>query len=378
MRIAVVTGGRADYGLLVMPMRKLAADPRFSLRVIATGQHLGPTGTLGQITADGFTVDETVEILSGEDSALAICRASGRAVSGIAEALSRQAPDLVLLLGDRYEILAAALAAHLLRLPIAHIAGGDLTEGAVDDALRHAITKLAHLHFVTNEDSARRVRQMGEPAERVHRVGNPALDRIAATALPDREAFFEAAGLPPRAKNLLVTFHPVTAEEDSVAQAEAMLAALPGTAGLIFTGVNADAEGRTVEVAIRRYCETRRNAVFHDALGPTLYFAALTHCDAVIGNSSSGLYEAPSFKIPTVNIGNRQTGRLKAASVIDVVPEEKAIAAAIARALSLDCSKVVNPYGDGHASERILSVLAGIENPKALLTKPFSDLKEAR
>lgn len=379
LRVAVVTGGRADYGLLAMPMRRLADDNRFELRVIATGQHLAPApaGTLHQIAEDGFRVDETVEILADSDTALAICEATGRAVIGLAEALVRQTPDLVLLLGDRYEILAAALAAHLLRLPIAHIAGGDLTEGALDDALRHSITKLSHLHFVTTADAARRVRQLGEDPASIHLVGSPGLDRINLTNVLDRESFFRALRFEPQTRNFLVTFHPVTAEDTSIAQAQEMLAAfdaLKPTPGLIFTGVNADAEGRTVEGVIRAYSANRPSSRYYEALGASLYFGALTHCNAVVGNSSSGLYEAPSFRIPTVNIGSRQTGRVKADSVIDVEPERRAIKGAILRALAMDCREVTNPYGDGQASTRIVETLGKIREPKSLLTKKFFDV----
>lgn len=378
LRIAVVTGGRADYGLLFMPMRRLARDNRFDLRVIVTGQHLGPSapGTLREIIEDGFRIDETVDILTDSDTALATCKATGLATIGLAEALSRQAPDLVLLLGDRYEILAAALAAHLLRLPIAHIAGGDVTEGAVDDALRHSITKLSHLHFVTSDEAARRVRQLGEDPARIHVVGSPGLDRICAIAVPGREDFFQAIAFAPRDRNLLVTFHPATAEDDSVAQVEELLAAFDAMEpkpGLIFTGVNADTEGRSLERVMRVYCRERASAQLYETLGASLYFSALQHCDAIVGNSSSGLYEAPSFKIPTVNIGTRQSGRLKATSVIDVTPERQAIRDAITRAFTLDCSAVVNPYGDGRASERIVERLAGIGDPRSLLHKRFRD-----
>lgn len=377
LRIAVVSGGRADYGLLSEPMRLLAADPRFALRVIATGQHLATEGSesLKQIETDGFAIADRVDVLLASDSALAVCKTTGLAVVGLAEALARDPPDLVLLLGDRYEILAAAVAAHLLRIPIAHIAGGDITEGAIDDALRHAITKLSHIHFVTNEDAGRRVRQLGEDPRRVHVVGSPGLDRIRTTKIPDRETFFRELGIAMRPRNIVITFHPVTASATTMAEATELLAALDEfdqDVGLIFTGVNADTEGRTLEALISSFCATHDNASLHRTLGARLYFAALTHCDMIVGNSSSGLYEAPSFGIPTINVGERQTGRIKAASVIDTVPERRAIAAAMSKGFALDCTGIANPYGDGRASERIMAVLGNIEDPRTLLVKSFN------
>jgi UDP-hydrolysing UDP-N-acetyl-D-glucosamine 2-epimerase len=380
LSILAVSGGRADYGLLSQPLRRLANDARFELRLVVTGQHLTPAGRTGleQIAKDGLKIEAAVDILLASDSALAVCKATGLAVMGLADAMARRPPDLVLLLGDRYEILAAALAAHVLRIPIAHIAGGDVTEAAIDDALRHGITKLANLHFVTNEESARRVRQLGEDSSTIHVVGSPGLDLIAATLVPDRKTFFREIDATPFARNLLVTFHPVTLHEDSLRDATELVAALDALGpevGLIFTGVNADAQGRTLERAIRDFCASHANATFHDTLGARRYFAALTHCDMVVGNSSSGLYEAPSFHRPTVNIGDRQRGRIKAASVIDCLPNRNAIGAAIARAFTLDCSQVVNPYGDGRASARIVEVLGKLADPRALLVKSFNDIK---
>jgi UDP-hydrolysing UDP-N-acetyl-D-glucosamine 2-epimerase len=379
LRIVAVSGGRADYGLLAIPLQRLAADSRFDLRLIVTGQHLVPASqTLAQIAADGLTVHEKVDILLSSDTALAVCKTTGLAVIGIAEALERQAPDLVLLLGDRYEIFAAAFTAHVLRIPIAHIAGGDVTEGAIDDALRHGITKLAHIHLVTTEDAGHRVRQLGEEPRHIHVVGSPGIDRIRLTTVPDRDSFFNEIGFIPRTRNIVITFHPATARGESLVEAQEMLAALhalgPDT-GLIFTGVNADTEGRSLEREIRAFCAAHVNANFYDILGARLYFAALTHCDMIVGNSSSGLYEAPSFGIPTVNIGHRQTGRLKPTSVIDCVPRQDAIAAAICRAFLADCSGVINPYGDGWAADRIAEVLANLTDLQGLLNKPFHDYK---
>lgn len=374
LNVALVTGGRADWGLLRRPAEALRDHRNIRLSIVATGQHLGPDGTAGAIEADGFAIAERVALDLSSDTPLAVAHAMGAATGGLAEALARLSPDLMLVLGDRWEILAAVSAALVLRLPVAHIAGGDVTEGAIDDAIRHAVTKMAHLHFVTNADAARRLRQMGEDPARIHVAGSPGIDNILATQRLGRTEFFAAVGLEPRARNLVVTFHPVTLAADSRTQLGELFAALsdlgPDT-GLIFTGVNADPEGRTLDADIAMFCQTHENAVRRGSLGARLYYSALTHCDAVVGNSSSGLYEAPSFHKPTINIGDRQKGRLKAASVIDCAAQREAIRAAIEKAYTLDLAKIVNPYGDGQASQRIAAIIAGLKDPRALLTKSF-------
>jgi UDP-hydrolysing UDP-N-acetyl-D-glucosamine 2-epimerase len=267
------------------------------------------------------------------------------------------------------------LAATLARIPIAHIAGGDVTEGSFDDALRHAITKMAHLHFVTNETAARRVRQLGEESTRIHVVGSPGLDLARTTSIPSRAEFFAAIDLVPARSNFLVTFHPVTRAEDSLAQLDQMLEALQTLpdAAVLFTGANADPEGRRIDDRIRGLVARHGNMRFVPSLGAERYFAALTHCDAVIGNSSSGLYEAPSFGIATVDIGDRQKGRLRADSVFHCAPERAAIRAAIDAALARGRQPTVNPYGDGHASEKIVVALKALGDPRRLLQKGFID-----
>lgn len=378
MRVAVVSGGRADYGLLVPVMKEIAADPRLELSLMVTGQHLSEAedAPLEFVARDGLTVDARLPILSGSDSTLDVARATGRAVTLFADAFADRPPDLVMVLGDRYEILAVTLAAHILRIPVAHLMGGDVTDGAIDDAFRHSITKLSHLHFVSTAQAAARVMQLGETAETVHVVGSPGLDLIRMTPDVPREDFFSDVGLRPGDTNLVVTFHPVTAEDDSVDQIGEMLAALggqPSTTHILFTGINADAQGETHQKAVIDFCRTRPNSTFRHTLGARLYFAALRHCDVLVGNSSSGLYEAPSFGIPVVNIGSRQNGRIRASSIIDVRPERNAIAGAIEQALSTGRRDVANPYGDGHSAERIVAVLRGVGNPRTLLRKRFVD-----
>jgi UDP-hydrolysing UDP-N-acetyl-D-glucosamine 2-epimerase len=378
----VVSGGRADYGLLLPVLRVLRDDPRFDLQLVLTGQHLmgGDQRTANRVHADGFTVSAEIAMELHGDDGVAVSHGAARVLDGIARVFAELKPDILLLLGDRYEIAAAAMAATLARLPIAHVAGGDITEGAFDDALRHAITKMSHLHFVATELAARRVRQMGEEPSRVHITGSPGLDLIRSIAIAPREEFFTAVNLVPKRTNLVVTFHPETLAVDSVGDFDELLAALndlgPDTA-ILFTGANADPGGRQIDAKIRAFVASRPSARLVESLGAALYFAALTHMDAAVGNSSSGLYEAPTFGIPTVNIGDRQTGRLKAQSVIDSKPERAAIASAIKAALAHGRQPTVNPYGDGRAAERITTVLAAISDPAELLRKRFVDIEAA-
>jgi UDP-hydrolysing UDP-N-acetyl-D-glucosamine 2-epimerase len=375
-KVLAVTGSRADWGHLAPPLALLRDDQVFDLKVVVTGQHLVEQGTasLAAIAADGFAIEARVDMLLSADSAVGVAKSLGLAVIGFADVLAQLQPDLLLVLGDRYEILAAVQAALIARIPVAHLAGGDLTEGTVDEAIRHSITKMSHLHFVTNAVSAQRVRQLGENPDRIHNVGSTGLDRIGMVKPMPRDAFFDSIGLMPRSRNAVVTFHPVTLAPDSGRQCNELLTALDRLGsefGLIFTGVNADTGSRSLDASIRTFCEGRDNAVAVASLGSEQYFSALTHVDVVIGNSSSGLYEAPSFHVPTVNIGDRQAGRTRAVSVIDCAPEWDAILAAIERALVLDCSDIVNPYGDGHASERIVAILKQVEDPKEMLKKRF-------
>ena len=379
LSICVVSGGRADYGLLVCPLRAIRADPAFKLDLVLTGQHLqrGAGDTAERVRADGFDVAAEVDIgLCSADDPLAVTRTAGRALAGMADVLAQLSPDVMLLVGDRYEILCCAIAATIAKVPIAHIAGGDITEGAFDDSFRHAITKMAQLHLVTTEDAARRVRQLGEPADRIHVVGSPGIDLLRTAKVPARDGFFASVSLAPRKVNVIVTFHPVTRQHDSLPQLDELLGALAAIddATILFTGSNADPEGRQIEDRIRAFVGDRPDRCLVSSLGTELYFGALAHMDAVVGNSSSGLYEAPSFGIPTVNVGDRQRGRLRAASVFDCPGERGAIRTAIAAALARGRQATPNPYGDGHASERIVAALKSIDNPRELIVKTFVDL----
>lgn len=382
-KVCVVSGGRADYGLLYWPMREIAAAPQFELLLAVTGAHLAPEfgDTLATIERDGFRVDAKVEMLLSSDTPVGIAKSIGLGVIGFADALDRLRPDLLLLLGDRFEILAAAQAALIARLPVAHLCGGDVTEGAFDEAIRHAITKMAHLHFATNEPAARRLRQLGEDPRRVYSVGSPGIDYLMRTPPASDEELARETGLDLDRRLLLVTFHPATlGEGPALAELEELLAALAELGDdtqLAFTRPNADTEGRALALRLERFVATRARARLFAALGPRLYAGLLRRASAVVGNSSSGLYEAPSLGTPTVDIGDRQRGRLKAESVISCAPERGAIAAAIAEALRRGKRAVANPYGAGDSARRIVEILASIDDFQALTRKRFVDLPGA-
>jgi UDP-N-acetylglucosamine 2-epimerase (non-hydrolysing)/GDP/UDP-N,N'-diacetylbacillosamine 2-epimerase (hydrolysing) len=379
-KICVVTATRAEYGLLYWVMDGLRRDPSLRLQIIAAGMHLSPVFglTYREIENDGFSIDRKIEMPLSDDSPGAVTTALGCATIDFADALAELQPDLLVLLGDRYETLAAAQAALIARVPVAHIAGGDVTEGAYDDAIRHSITKMSHLHFVTHAEAARRVRQLGEAPERIFTVGNPGLDQLRHLKLMAREELARELGFAFRRRNLLVTYHPETLDAESTeTRISALLQALErlgDDVGLIFTLPNADTGNRAIRERIETYVATHANARACASLGPLRYWSTMKQVDAVVGNSSSGLLEAPSLQKPAVNIGDRQKGRPRAASVIDCGYGVDEIVSAIRRAFDLDCRNVVNPYGDGHAAERIVAVLKHMDEPRALLKKRFADL----
>jgi UDP-N-acetylglucosamine 2-epimerase (non-hydrolysing)/GDP/UDP-N,N'-diacetylbacillosamine 2-epimerase (hydrolysing) len=379
--VVVVSGSRADYSLLLWPMRRLAAEPGLRLSIAATGMHLATDfgSTVDQFAADGFDIAARVDTLDAEDSPAGIARAIGRGVTGFSAVFADLDPDLVLVLGDRYEIFAAVQAAFVAKLPIAHLCGGDVTDGAIDDAFRHSISKMASLHFPTNVAAARRLRQLGEAEDRIFEIGSPGIDAIRKQPAMERGDLARALGHDLAERYLLITFHPVTLDPiPSVEQIEELLAALEMLSpelGLVFTLANADAEGRAINARIRRFVGGRRDAAAHVSLGPALSLNLMRHAAAVVGNSSSGLYEAPSLDRPTVNIGRRQEGRLRAVSVIDCPPSREEIRRAIGTALDMKLKGVVNPYGDGTASERLVQVLASFSDWKPLVYKSFRDLQ---
>lgn len=384
-RICVITGSRAEYGLLYWVLHDLRAAPDVELQLIVTGMHLAPEFglTVREIENDGFAISWRVDMLLSGDTSAATAKSIGLGVIGMSDALESLAPDLLLVLGDRFEILAAVQAGLVHNIPVAHIGGGDTTEGAFDEAIRHSITKMAHLHLATNELSARRVRQLGEDPQHIHVVGSPGLDHLRRRPLLGRDELEQALGAPLGARNLLVTFHPVTLEpgasERQFAELLAALDTLGAETTIWFTRPNADTGGRAISAALDIWAATRGERVrVHASLGQLRYLSLMAQVDAVVGNSSSGLYEAPSFRVPTVDIGDRQRGRLAAASVIHCAPERGAISAALDRASTLDCSQVENPYGDGRSTQRIVALLRGLPPAAELLKKSFHLLEPDR
>jgi UDP-hydrolysing UDP-N-acetyl-D-glucosamine 2-epimerase len=382
-KICFVTGSRADFGLLVWPMRAVQDTPGLKLQLIATGMHLSPEFgyTVTNIRDEGFSVDDTVETLLSSDSGVGVAKSVGLGVIGFADAFQRLTPDLVVVLGDRYETFAAAQAAMFMRLPMAHLFGGDVTEGAIDESIRHAITKMSHLHFATNADSAQRLMQLGEDPQRIFTVGSPGIDSIKRLKLMDRETVGREVGMALGQRNILVTFHPVTVEADrSVGALDELctsLSTLDPEFRLFFTLANADAEGRALNDRIKAFVSGRPNAIAVASLGQLRYISLMNQVDIVVGNSSSGIYEAPSLNVPTVDIGDRQKGRERASSVFHVATERTEIAAAVSKALLRGRQLTINPYGDGEASRRIADAIAAIPDFRTLLKKGFHDLRNA-
>lgn len=379
--ISVVTGTRAEYGLLYWLMKEIQTDPALELQLIVTGMHLSPEfGLTYQEIEKEFHIHKKIEMLLSSDTAVGISKSMGLAQISFAEAYAELQPDLVVLLGDRYEIFAAASAAMIARIPIAHLHGGETTEGAFDEAIRHSITKMSHLHFTATEEYRQRVIQLGEQPERVFNVGGMGIENIHRLTLLSKADFEAAIHFKLARKNLLVTFHPVTLEDTTAKQQFGeLLAALDELTDthLIFTKANSDTDGRIINQMIDDYVANNpTKAVGFTSLGQLRYLSALQYVDAVVGNSSSGLIEAPSFNIGTINIGDRQTGRIKADSVIDCAPEKNAIAKAIAKLYTPDfqqqLQQVSNPYGTGCASKDIVPMLKQAKLER-LLKKEFYD-----
>lgn len=379
--IAVFTGTRAEYGLLSWLMKRIQADPDVNLQIIASGMHLSPHygETWREIEADGFSIDAKVEMLLSSDSPVGIVKSMGLGTIGFADALARIHPDVLVVLGDRFEALAITQAALIMNIPIAHIHGGELTLGAYDNSIRHAITKMASLHFVAAEAYRNRVIQMGEEAECVFNVGAPGLEHVTRTERLSLTQLADNLAIPLKQPYFLITHHPVTLVEDEAAvEFAALLNALDDypTHQALFTYPNADNGGHLIVNMIEQYCQANPERAFAvKSLGYQRYLSAVAHADVVIGNSSSGIIEVPAFGIPTVNIGMRQHGRLAAASVIHAQPDYTAISAAIAQAVSASfrtqCQHVINPYGTGQVSATILAVL---KSHRLSTLKHFQDL----
>ena len=380
-KICVVTGARSDFGLLRFLMEDFKECPSLELQVIVTGMHLLQEFGSTYIEVEKcFDVDYKVDTQLTSDTPVAITRSMGYGLIGMADAFEKLSPEIVVLLGDRVEIVPAAIAAVMKKIPLAHIHGGETTEGAIDESLRHAITKLANIHFVAAESYRRRLIQMGESPERVFMVGGlgvDAIDRITFLERPELERRFNLVF---NKRNLLITFHPATLESESPAvQMRALLDALDMLAdtSLIFTFPNADMGGRELMMQVKRFAETRPNVFAYKSIGQEGYLSCLRQMDGVIGNSSSGLLEAPALGVPTVNIGSRQKGRLVATSVINCVPERNDIAKSIECIYDAEfrsnLQNTISPYGKGGASSRILEILKSFPL-NGLLRKPFHDI----
>ncbi|TGK14572.1 UDP-N-acetylglucosamine 2-epimerase [Leptospira stimsonii] len=381
-KVSVVTGTRAEYGLLRLLIKKIQDSKHLELQLVVTGMHLSPEfgSTYQEIESDGFSIDKKVEMLMSADSSSSISKSIGLGIIGFADVWRDLEPDLIILLGDRFEIFAAASSAMVSKLPIAHIHGGEKTEGAFDESIRHCITKMSHLHFVATEEYRKRVIQLGESPEHVFNVGGFGVDAIRSLKLMTRSELETSLNYKFGEKNLLVTFHPVTLEKSSSkVQMKELLDALKERSDVnyIFTMPNADSDSRVIFNMIEEFVNSNSNAVSFSSLGQLRYFSTLAQVDGVVGNSSSGILEAPTFFKGTVNIGDRQKGRLRAGSVIDCEPERKSILSAISRLYSQDfqnqLESIVNPYGLGGASDRMIQILEKMDW-KDLLKKRFYDV----
>lgn len=382
-KICVITGTRAEYGLLRRLIGLIKTSNEFKLQLIATGSHLSKKygETYKEIEADSFAIDRKVEIDLVSDTPVGLARSTSLGIEGFADAFDSLKPELILVLGDRFEILSAVVAAMFARIPIAHLHGGELTEGLIDEAIRHSITKFSHLHFVANDVYRRRVIQLGENPDTVFNVGGLGVDAIKSIELLDKSELEDSLGIKLRKKNLLITFHPVTLENDtSLTQMTELLKALDTLkeTGLIFTMPNSDTDNQAICDAIRTYVTNNENAYAFTSLGQLKYLSCIEQVDAVVGNSSSGLAEVPTFKKPTINIGDRQRGRLQCESVINCKPLKveiiKAIELSYSRVFRDKILEVVNPYGEGGSAEQIVNILRTIEYG-TLIKKKFYDVR---
>ncbi|RTR05334.1 UDP-N-acetylglucosamine 2-epimerase [Halomonas nitroreducens] len=388
-RLYVVTTTRADYGLLYWLMREIDEDPELELQLVVTGSHLSTEFglTVREIENDGFRIHRRIEILLASDTRTAMTRAMGLAMTSFGDALAQDRPDLVVVLGDRFEIVPVALAAVVEGIPVAHLHGGETSRGALDEYFRHAVTKLASIHFVATEAYRRRILQMGENPDLTFNFGAPGLDHLHRTALPNRDALRDALQLPLDQPTAIVTYHPVTGEADGAAeqQIDALLEALEAVDDLfvVFSKANADTQGRMINARLEEWCALfpYRSRLF-DNLGHRWYMSCLLHLDLMVGNSSSGLLEAPSFGLPVVNIGRRQEGRIQADNIISVTCDPESIRQGVVRARSVEFRKSLegmhNPYeGDskGNVSQAIKDALKKTPLGQSLRIKSFFDLE---
>ena len=382
-KICIITGTRAEYGLLYWLMKEIEADSELELQLIVTGMHLSPEfGLTYKEIEKEFKIDKKVEILLSSDTPIGISKSMGLAQISFAEAYEELKPDIVVVLGDRYEIFSAVSSAMVARIPIAHLHGGETTEGAFDEAIRHAITKMSHLHFTATDEYRDRVIQLGEHPSRVFNVGGMGIENIKRLKLLSRSEFENSIEFKLNRKNILVTFHPVTLENSTAKeQFQEILNVLDGLEDthILFTKANSDTDGRVINQMIDRYVnDNPTKSVAFTSLGQLRYLSALQYVDAVVGNSSSGLIEAPSFKIATVDIGDRQKGRIKASSVIDVSNSKSEILGAFEKLYSnsfrLLLQDVKNPYGDGCASSKIIELFRSVDL-SSILKKSFYNIR---
>lgn len=384
MKICVATGTRAEYGLLKPLLEKLKTNTLFELQLLVTGAHLSPEFglTYKQIEADGFSINYKVEMLLSSDTAEGITKSMGIAITGFSEAFKNLQPDLLVILGDRYEMLALASTALIFKIPIAHIHGGEITEGAYDDAIRHSITKMSHLHFVSTDEYKKRVIQLGEQPQHVFNVGAIGLDNIANLDLLTKEQLEDNLKIKFKKYNYLITFHPETLASESVeSQFNKLLAALDRLEDsfFVFTKANADTNGRIINQLCEKYVQGNSNkSALFDSLGTLRYLSVMKVCDAIVGNSSSGIIEAPSLHTATINIGNRQKGRIQASSVLNCDVDSDEIYSLLKQVQLQEFKNKVknisNPYGTGNASAQIEDVLSKI-NVSSLLIKNFYDIQ---
>lgn len=376
-RIVVVTGGRAEYGLLRPLLNEIKLRPDLELSLIVTGMHLSPYygETVEIIKKDNFTIAAEIEILLSSDTGSGVAKATGLGLIGFADAYRSLNPQLVVVLGDRFESFSAALTAAFFKIPVAHIHGGELTEGALDDALRHSITKLASLHFTSHESYAHRVLQLGENSSRIFNVGSLAEDNIADIDFLDKDALGQSLGIDLTGDIAVITFHPETAERTSPAQQiNPLLSALenlPKDIKLIFTMANADAGGMAINAEISKFVdENKDRAACYKMLGTERYMSLISHAFAVIGNSSSGILEAPLLNVPTVNIGTRQNGRFRSPTIIDCPSQKDAIHKAIMKAKNIERKPTILPQK--HVARDIVKILSAYDLTLPLKL-PFND-----
>ena len=382
-KICVVTGTRAEYGLLYWLLKEIEADKELQLQVIVTGMHLSPEfGLTYKEIEKEFKINKKIEMLLSSDTSVGISKSMGLAQISFAESYDELKPDIVIVLGDRYEIFSATSAVMIARIPIAHIHGGEKTEGAFDESIRHSITKMSHLHFTATNEYKNRVIQLGEHPSRVFNVGGMGIENIQRLELLNKKEFEKSIEFKLNIKNILVTFHPVTLENSTAKeQFQQLLDAIDELedTNIIFTKANSDTDGRAINQMIDEYVtKNSHKSIVFTSLGQLRYLSALQYVDAVVGNSSSGLAETPSFKIGTINIGDRQKGRIKASSVIDCEPNKDSILNSFEKLYSKEFQETlkttINPYGDGYASKKIVEILKNVDL-KNILKKSFYDLR---